>query len=71
MCCEATLLSEIEMKEIKRDHLALTYALAIRSEENVDYAKVNKAIMHRWSRAGLNYIKHRAWGILEGKIKIE
>ena len=61
MCCESTLLSEIAMPEIKRKHLAMTYALAMRSsDKNIDWAKVNKAIMERWSFSGLKYIKEMA-----------
>ena len=65
MCCESTLLDEIKHKEVKRKHIAQTYALALRSSEHregrIDWAKVNKAIMDRWSRSGLVYIKNMAW----------
>ena len=62
MCCESTLLSEIAMPEIKRKHVAQTYALAMKSFErdSIDWVKVNKAIMERWSFAGLKYIKEQA-----------
>ena len=32
-------------------------------EPDVDWKVVNAAIMQRWSRAGLIYIKRRAWGV--------
>ncbi len=40
---------------------------AIRSDEMTDWGVVNKAIMERWSRSALIYIKTLAWKILEGK----
>ena len=63
MCCESTLLDEISNPKIKRNDVTQTYALAVRSSEanKVDWAKVNKAIMDRWSRSALHYIKDRAW----------
>lgn len=65
MCCESTLLGEIPIKEIKRKHIAQTYRLALESSENkegrIDWVKVNKAIMDRWSLPGLKYIKNMAW----------
>lgn len=70
-CCESTLLSEIPMKELKRDDIALTYCLALRSSESnkIDWAKVNTAIMNRWSKSGLIYIKERAWKLYRGEIQ--
>ena len=60
-CCTSTLLSEIEHKELKRNDIAKTYALALRSSETTDWAKVNAAIIKRWSRSGLVFIKESAW----------
>ena len=62
-CCEATLLSEIAEPTAKRADVAKTYALALRSSErdSVDWAKVNAAIMARWSRSALEWIKEKAW----------
>ena len=31
------------------------------SEDDTDYAKVNKAIIDRWSFSALHYIKEKAW----------
>jgi hypothetical protein len=61
--CERTLLQEIGMKEMKRLDVAKTYALALRSSERdrIDWAKVNRAIIDRWSVSALNWIKERAW----------
>ncbi len=62
-CCEQTLLREIEDKFFKRLDIAKTYALAMKSSEcsSVDWAKVNAAIIERWSLSGLVYIKNQAW----------
>ncbi len=61
--CENTLLREIAMPEAKRLDIAKTYALALKSSEafRIDWAKVNQSIIARWSRAGLRWIKERAW----------
>ena len=63
--CTNTLLREIEMKETTRKYLANTYALAIMSSEKTDWGKVNKAIVKRWSKNGLGYIKGLAWNIVQ------
>ena len=70
-CCESVLLNEIADPAMKRADVALTYAMALRSSEAgiVDWAQVNKAIMERWSKSSLTWIKERAWKILEGKPK--
>jgi hypothetical protein len=67
--CEATLLAEIADPAMKQKDVASTYGLAILSSERnrVDWAKVNQAIMARWSRSGLERIKAQAWKLAEGK----
>ena len=60
-CCTSTLLSEIEDKAVTKKHLAMTYALALRSSEETDWPKVNRAILNRWSMSGLHDIKRMAW----------
>ena len=69
LCCEDTILNEIEHKECKRKNIALTYYFCMVSSEEVDWGKINKAIMERWSRSGLNYIKTEAWKWHEKKIR--
>ena len=59
--CTQTLLHEIANKDMKRIDIAKTYYLAIQSSEKTDWKKVNKAIIDRWSKSGLNYIKTQAW----------
>jgi len=58
--CEATILNEISHKECKRNDIALTYYFCMVSSEDIDYEKVNKAIIKRWSFSGLKYIKEEA-----------
>ena len=62
----ATLLTAVEDKEIKRRGVAALYAVALRYGLETDWPAVNRAIMDRWSMAGLKWIKRRAWrAILE------
>jgi hypothetical protein len=64
-CCEWVMLNEIAQPETTRKMIAETYAMSIVSEaengEVVDWANVNAAILKRWSRSGLEYIKKQAW----------
>jgi len=55
--CTQTLLQEIESREFTRDSVAKTYRLAMASSEAVDWARVNRAIVARWSLSALEYIK--------------
>jgi len=61
MDCERTLLAEIADKRMKRNDIAMTYAMALGSDEQIDWARVNHAIIDRWSTSALVYIKERAW----------
>lgn len=63
MNCEQTLLDEIACPEAKRLDVSKTYRLALESSERgrIDWAKVNKAIVSRWSLHALNWIKEKAW----------
>ena len=60
--CTRALLWEIEEEEqfTQRD-IAKTYALALRSSERTDWPTVNRAIIKRWSKTGLERIKEMAW----------
>ncbi len=58
---ERVLLEEIADKRMKREDVALTYALAIASGETIDWPKVNRAIMDRWSASAMRWIKEFAW----------
>ena len=61
--CEQQLLQEIADSRMKRRDVAQTYRLAMQSSEvnRVDWSKVNAAIMQRWSRSALEWIKQQAW----------
>jgi hypothetical protein len=61
MDCTETLLREISDKRFKQKAVAQTYWYAIRSTEETDWAKVNGAIIERWSVSGLDSIKSLAW----------
>lgn len=58
---ERLILQEIKVG-VTRDDVALTYAFGLRDERGlVDWKKVNRAIIARWSISALQYIKQRAW----------
>ena len=61
--CERALLEEIRDPKMKRRDVAKTYALTIKSSEfgDIDFDRVNRAIIERWSRSGLEWIKKQAW----------
>ena len=57
---EKMILDEIENKAFKRKAIALTYAIALTVPYEVDWGKINRAIINRWSPSGLKYIKELA-----------
>jgi hypothetical protein len=59
---QGQLLEEVADPAMTRRQVALTYRLALRSEDRVDWPKVNQAIISRWSVSALLYIKRIAWG---------
>lgn len=59
------LLAEIADKRMKQPDVAITYALAIKDGSFDDWETVNKAIIERWSRSGLEKIKKMAWKKLQ------
>ncbi len=66
-CTTEVLMNIIATKASTRNIVALAYAHALRSYDNTDYRQVNEAILARWSLNALNYIKTRAWKIVETK----
>lgn len=56
-----TILQEIEDPKCTRNVVAKTYALALRSDAETDWGRVNRAIIARWSVSALEWIKGRAW----------
>ena len=65
VCCESTLLQHIADKKVTRRLVAQAYHFAIQSPENstrqIDWSKVNAAIIERWSMSALLWIKNQAW----------
>ena len=58
---EGDLLREIADPDMRINDVRLTYRLALRSQDRVDWGKVNRAIIERWSLAALERIKAFAW----------
>lgn len=67
MGAEEIILQEIADKDFTRDNVATTYAFCIASLDNTKFGRINKAIVERWSLSALDYIKNKAWKIVEGK----
>jgi len=63
--CESVLLMECGIPQIKRNSIAITYRFAMEADqegrEKIDWEKINAAIIERWSKSGLQYIKKKAW----------
>jgi len=66
---EAQLLQEIADRHMTRDDVAYTYAFGLVSSEPIAWARINHAIMDRWSRNALSYIKTKAWKIAEANAR--
>jgi hypothetical protein len=64
---EQTLLEEIADKRMTRGDVALTYAFALYEGDDIDWPKVNQAIIDRWSLSALKYIKEAAWKRVKDK----
>jgi len=59
---EGQLLEEIADPKMTRRQVALTYGLAVRGDQSrVDWPRVNRAIVARWSPSTLEWIKKFAW----------
>jgi len=71
MCCEDTMLDELASPGVTRRMVALTYAFALCSSERdtIDWRRVNRAIIDRWSPHALHWIKTEAWKLIEKKRK--
>ena len=61
------LMVSIDERDYKRRDVAAIYALAIAVEppNSSRWATVNMAIINRWSRYGLEWIKREAWKQIE------
>ncbi len=67
MNAEQMMLQECGYKRCTRDSVAVTYAFGLVGSEDIDWAKVNCAIMERWSVSALEYIKAKAWKMVQDK----
>lgn len=62
---ESDFLNKLKEEKVTRDDIVPLYAQGIYWKEFVDWVKINKAIMDKWSKSGLIYIKHKAWKELD------
>lgn len=60
----AWIMNEIEGEGFTRKDVARTYAILIQKGHK-DWAPINAAIMKRWSKSALLWIKAEAWKILD------
>jgi hypothetical protein len=58
--CTETMLREIADPQMHRRDVAMTYRLCMESSEPTDWGRVNRAIVERWSKAALVWIKEQA-----------
>lgn len=67
MTDERTAMDEWVFLFASRDELAVEYAELLRSRPATwpTWVVLNLAIMDRWSRSGLEYVKRRAWKIAQ------
>ena len=59
--CENTIMQEIENKQCGRLDIAKLYWLALRCNDDIDWRRINSAILERWSYSALEWIKRQAW----------
>jgi hypothetical protein len=72
--CTFVLLNEIENLKLPQKDVALTFAMALKSEaagvDKVDWERVGSAAVKRWSPSGWVRVKERGWAIYEGRVQI-
>lgn len=61
---QATLLEEIADPAVRVKNVTLTYAFALLDQGAVDWPRVNRAIIARWSASALDRVKRDAWRML-------
>ena len=60
------IIHEIKNTSLDRDNIAVTYAIIItRFGNKANWLLINTLIINRWSRSGLEYIKSKAWKLVE------
>ena len=65
-----TLLRHIGDQRIHQSEVADAYAMALVSSEATDWPKVNRAIIDRWSLAGLKRVKRLAWKVTPASVRL-
>lgn len=72
--CTDAIRQELTLPKVSRRGLAVTYAMAMKSEnqgaDKPDWKAINGAIIDKWGVKGLNTVKTRAWRILEGRERL-
>ena len=72
VCSELVIENEIA-QGVRQKDVAMTYALALRSEaagaDKPDWKRINQAIIAKWGMKGLSRVKDRAWKLATGEIK--
>lgn len=72
VCCTQAIQNEVAQGASQKN-IALTYAMAIKSEaqgaDKPDWSAINRAILSRWKMGGLERIKKRAFDLLAGKVQ--
>ena len=67
VCCTDVICNEVAHKKITQRDVALSYALAIKSQmqkaDAPDWGTINRAIIDRWSMAGLERITPAAFDL--------
>ena len=71
VCCTMVLLQDVACRQMRQKDVALTYAMAIKSEaqgaDKPDWKTINEAILGRWKMSGLERIKNLAFDYIDGK----
>lgn len=62
---ERVILREIDNKRMTRNDVAQTYAILLKFPGDYNWQRINGAIIKRWSKYALEYIKRRAWAIVK------
>lgn len=65
--CEEVICDLVDDKKCTRDSIVNAYAFAICSNQDVNFKIINQSIIDRWSRNALEYIKIKAWKLIETK----
>lgn len=64
VCCTHVICNEIA-RGVRQKDIALSYALAIKSEaqqaDAPDWKTINDAIVARWGKRGMTRVKNAAW----------